>query len=198
MIEVAYPVGGAVIDAYPVWAYWLGGILLLLANVVCWAANCFTLPGNWGIVALAGVFALLLPEQETGLGMSWWAVGGLVALALLGELLELIARAAGAAKLGASRRSILLSILGAMIGSIVGAVIGVPVPVVGPIIAALGGGSLGAFAGAYLGETWKGRADLEKLSISKAALIGRLLGTVGKLMAGIVMVAYATVESFWL
>jgi uncharacterized protein YqgC (DUF456 family) len=176
--------------------YWLGGILLLLANLACWVANFFSLPGNWGSVALAALFAILLPEQENGLGMSWWAVGGLVALAALGELLELVAGAAGAAKLGASRRSVVLSMFGAMIGSIGGAFIGVPLPIVGPIIAALGGGALGAFAGAYLGETWKGRANLERLSISKAALVGRLLGTVGKLMAGIAMVAYATLESF--
>lgn len=44
--------------------------------------------------------------------MRWWAVGGLVALAGLGELLELLAGAAGAAKLGASRRSIVMSMLG--------------------------------------------------------------------------------------
>jgi len=186
-----------VIDAPPFWAYFLAGSLLLLGNVVCWIATCFSLPGNWGIVSLAVFYAVLLPEQENGLGMSWWAVGGLVALAGLGELLELIAGAAGAAKLGASRRSIVLSIFGAMLGSVAGAFIGVPVPIVGPLLAALGGGALGAFVGAYLGETWNGRADREKLSISMAALVGRLLGTVGKLVAGIAMVAYATVESFW-
>lgn len=186
------------VDVPAFWVYWLGGmLLLLLANAACWIATCFNLPGNWGIVALAALFAVLLPEQENGLGMSWWAVGVLAVLAGLGELLELIAGAAGAAKLGASRRSIVLSMFGAMLGSIVGAVIGVPVPIVGPIIAALGGGALGAFAGAYLGETWKGRADQEKLSISKAALIGRLLGTVGKLAAGMVMVVYAAIDSFW-
>lgn len=185
-------------DAPPTWVYWLGGILLLLANVTCLVGTFFTLPGNLGIVALAALCAVFLPEQENGLGMSWWAVGGLLALAGLGELLELIAGAAGAAKLGASRRSIAMSMVGAMVGSILGAFVGVPVPLVGPIIAALGGGAIGAFAGAYLGESWKGRDHLEKLSISKAALVGRLLGTVGKLVMGIVMVGYATVESFWL
>ena len=182
----------------PIWVYWVGGILFLLANVGCWVATFFTLPGNWGIVVLAALCAVLLPEQDNGLGISWWAVGGLAALAGLGELLELIAGAAGAAKLGASRRSIVLSMLGAMVGSIAGAVIGVPVPLIGPIVAALGGAAVGTFAGAYLGETWKGRGHPEKLSISKAALVGRLLGTAGKLVTGIVMVAYATAESFWL
>ncbi len=187
----------AVIDAAPLWVYWLGGIVLLLANVACWVATFFTLPGNWGIVLLAALFVVLIPEQENGLGLNWWEVGVLVALAGLGELLELIAGAAGAAKHGASRRAILLSMVGAMVGSIVGAFLGVPVPFVGPIIAALGGGSFGAFVGAYLGETWNGRTNAEKLSISQAALVGRLLGTFGKLVAGVAMVTYATVAFFW-
>ncbi len=183
---------------YPAtWIYWLCCILLLLANVACWVATFFTLPGNWVIVALAALFAFFLPEQENGLGISWWAVGGLALLAGIGELLEFAAGAAGAAKQGASRRSMALSLVGAAVGSIGGAIVGVPIPIVGPIIAALGGGAAGAFAGAYLGETWKGRAGDEKLSISKAALVGRLLGTVGKLLVGIAMVAYATVESLW-
>ncbi|MFO1006540.1 MAG: DUF456 family protein [Planctomycetaceae bacterium] len=187
-----------VFDAAPLWVYWFGGIVLLLANVACWVATFFTLPGNWGIVLLAALFVVLIPEQENGLGLNWWEVGVLVALAGLGELLELIAGAAGAAKHGASRRAILLSMVGAMVGSIAGAFVGVPVPFVGPIIAALGGGALGTFAGAYLGETWNGRANAEKLSISQAALVGRLLGTFGKLVAGGAMVIYATVAFFWL
>jgi uncharacterized protein YqgC (DUF456 family) len=177
--------------------YWLGSLLLLMANVACWIATFFLLPGNWGIVAFAALSAFLLPEQESGLGVSWWAVAGLTALALVGELLEFAAGAFGAARQGASRRSLVLSLAGAILGTIAGALIGVPIPVIGPILAALGGGAAGAFAGAYLGETWKGRSDSEKLAISKAALVGRLLGTVGKLAVGLVMVIYATVESLW-
>ena len=184
-------------NAAPVWVYWLVGIVLLLSNVACWVATFFTLPGNWGIALLAALVVVLLPEQQNGLGMNWWEVGVLIALAGVGELLELIAGAAGAAKYGASRRAILLSMLGAMLGSIAGAFMGVPVPVVGPIIAALGGGALGGFVGAYLGETGKGRANHEKLSISKAALVGRLLGTFAKLGAGVAMLIYATVAFFW-
>lgn len=182
----------------PTWVYWLGSLLLLLANIACWVATFVMLPGNWGIVVLAALFAFLLPEQENGLGVSWWAVGGVTGLAVVGELVEFAAGAAGAARQGASRRSLALSLIGAMAGSLGGALLGVPIPVVGPIVAALGGGALGAFAGAYLGETWKGRSGDDRLSISKAALVGRLLGTVGKLLVGIAMVAYVTVESLWI
>lgn len=110
---------------------------------------------------------VLLPELENGLGLNWWAVGVLVALAGVGELLELIA---GAAKYGTSRRAILLSMFSAMVGSIVGALVRIPVLFVGPIIAALGDGALGAFGGAYLGETWEGRVNLENSRLVRPPL----------------------------
>lgn len=181
---------------YPAdWIYWVCLSLLLLANVGCWAASFFMMPGNWVMVGLAALCAVFLPEQPDGLGISWWAVLGLAALAGLGELIELAAGAAGAAKQGASRRSMFLSLLGAVVGSIAGAIIGIPIPIVGPVVAALGGAGAGAFLGAYLGETWKGRSGEERMNISKGALVGRLLGTVGKLMLGSVMVVYVTFET---
>lgn len=179
----------------PDWVYWVCLTLMLLANVGCWAASFFMLPGNWVMVGLAALCAFLLPEQDGGLGVSWWAVLVLAVLAGLGELIEFAAGAAGAAKEGASRRAMILSLLGAVVGSVAGAVIGIPIPFVGPIVAALGGAAAGAFAGAYLGETWKGRTSEERMNVSKGALIGRLLGTVGKLMVGSVMVVYITFES---
>ncbi len=178
------------------WIYWVCLSLLLLANVACWAVSFFMLPGNWVMVGLAAGCAFFLPEQEGGLGISWWAVLVLALLAGLGELIEFAAGAAGAAKEGASRRAMILSLVGAIIGSICGAIIGVPIiPVVGSVVFALGGAAAGAFLGAFLGETWKGRSGEERMNISKGALVGRLLGTVGKRNVGSVMVVYITFES---
>ncbi len=88
-----------------------------------------------------------------------------------------------------------LSLLGAIAGSVFGAIIGVPIPVAGPIVGALGGGCVGAFAGAYGGEVWKGTASQESVSIGKAAMLGRLLGTMGKMAVGAIAVAMATIDS---
>jgi uncharacterized protein YqgC (DUF456 family) len=129
--------------------------------------------------------------------MSWWTVGILAGLAVAGEVVEFVAGAAGAARQGASRRSIVLSLVGTIVGSIVGAIIGIPIPLIGPLIAALGGGAVGAFAGAYLGETWKGRSSDQSLSVSKAAVIGRLLGTLGKLAVGALMVVVVAIDGFF-
>lgn len=176
--------------------YYFWAILLVLGNLGALTATAFAMPGNWIIVGLTALFAWLM-HDGTGAGISWYAVGGLVALATLGEIVEFAAGAAGVARSGGSRRGMVLAIAGAMFGSVIGVVVGIPIPLVGSLVAAVGGGALGAFVGAYLGESWKGRADDQRLVISKAAFIGRLLGTVGKLGIGAVMVVVAAADAFF-
>lgn len=177
-----------------VW-YYLAALLLLVVNVSCWTATVFSLPGNWGIVLATLLFALFLNDDAAGRGLHLGTLGTIVGLALLGEIIEMFAGAAGAAKKGGSRRGMVLAMFGAMAGSIGGTALGTPLPVFGPILGALGGGAAGAFLGAYVGETWKGRKTEDRLAISTAALVGRLLGTVCKLLVGVVMVVIATVDS---
>ncbi len=180
------------------WIYHTVGVLLVVANVAAWVATFFMLPGTWVIVGLMALAAWFLPEAEgRTLGVSWWEVVILAALAGLGELVEFASGAAGAQKVGASRRSVALSLIGAAVGSIGGAVVGFPVPVVGPIIAAVLGGGAGAFGGAYLGEAWKGRTHGERVAVGQMAFVGRVLGTVGKLGVGLLMVVVAATV-FWL
>ena len=180
----------------PTWFYLCLAVPTVLLAAACWVSTLFTLPGNPAILALAAAWAWLMPKGEYGMGFSWGTVAVLGALVALGELIEFAAGAAGAKKEGGSRRGMALSIAGAMAGSLAGAAVGVPVPFAGPLIGAVGGGAAGAFGGAYLGETWKGRTSGEALQIGKGALIGRLLGTGGKLACGAVMVAILGVMTF--
>lgn len=180
----------------PVAWYYVWASLLLIVNLCAWVSTLFTIPGNWIIVVATALFAFFVRPDDAH-GVSWWCVGGLVALAAAGEAIELLAGAAGAKKHGGSRRGMLLAIAGAMAGSLLGATFGSTIPVLGTIIGAVGGGCVGAFAGAYLGETWKGRSPEELTAISSAALVGRLFGTVGKLVTGLLMVVIATVDSLW-
>ena len=175
-------------------------ILLVIAALVAWLSTLLTLPGNWLIAALAAGFAWAFPvgaaaaEADNGPGLSWTVVGALVCLAGLGELVEFVAGSAGAARQGASRRALALSLLAAMIGSLLGAIVVSPLlPVIGTLLGAVLGGAAGAFGGAYLGEWWKGRAAPERLSVGSGALVGRLLGTMAKFLVGAVMVAVLTV-----
>jgi uncharacterized protein YqgC (DUF456 family) len=116
---------------------------------------------------------------------------------VIGELVEFGAGAAGAAKQGASRRGVALSILGAIVGSVVGLAIGAPIPVLGSFIMALVGGAAGAFAGAYLGEAWKGRPEDQRVAAGRGAFVGRIWGTVGKLAVGAIMLAILTWDAFF-
>jgi uncharacterized protein YqgC (DUF456 family) len=178
------------------WMYYVWATLLLVVCLASWCLNLFALPGNWGIVAAAALFAFAFAGREDR-GIGWWAVGSLVALAALGEVIEFAAGAAGAAKLGGSRRGMALAVVGTFVGSIAGALALAPVPVVGSIVGAVGGGALGAFGGAYLGEIWKGRTSDESLEIGTAAMIGRILGTAGKVAVGAAMVVIATAAAFF-
>ena len=118
-------------------------------------------------------------------------------MAAVGEVLEFAAGAAGAAKQGASRRAVALSLVGALVGSIGGVMVGAPVPVLGSFVMALVGGAAGAFAGAYLGETWKGRAEHERIAAGQGAFVGKIWGTLGKLACGAVIVALVAVDAFF-
>lgn len=178
------------------WAYYLWALLLVAGCAVAWLLNLVALPGNWIVLGGAALFAWLLPENG-GRGVTWTAVAVLFGLAILGEVIEFAAGAAGAAKQGASRRAIALSMVGAILGSIAGLAIGAPVLIIGSFIMALLGGAVGAFAGAYLGETWKGRGEPERTAAGRGAFFGRIWGTVGKLAVGAVMLAIVAFDVFF-
>ena len=128
--------------------------------------------------------------------LTWSTVGVLIVLAIVGEIVEFGAGAAGAAKQGASRRGIVLSILGAMVGSFTGLAIGAPIPILGSFVMAVLGGAVGAFVGAYTGEAWKGRSEAERMAVGRGAFSGRLWGTVGKLAVGAIMLAIVAWDAF--
>lgn len=173
---------------------YLAACVLLLANLLAWTATLFLLPGNWVMVAFAIVYAMFLPATIEP-RLSWQICLVVTLLAVVGELVEFIAGAAGTRKKGGSSKSAILSIVGAFVGSLAGAMAGVPIPVIGSAVAAVVGGALGAFAGAYLGE--HGKTEFERIEIGKGALVGRLAGTAGKLAVGAVMLVLLTLDSFF-
>ena len=178
----------------PYFWYYFWALLLIAGNLGALAGTMFALPGNWVIVGLTALFAWLVRGPD-GLAIGWWGVGVLLGLAIVGEIVEFAAGAAGAAKSGGSRRGMVLALGGSLLGSIIGVAVGSPIPIAGPLLGAVGGGAAGAFAGAYLGEAWKGRHEDHRMAVSKAAFVGRLLGTVGKLTVGAVMVVVAAADA---
>jgi len=173
--------------------YWLWVSLLIALNSAAVLSNLFLLPGNWVMTGMLGIFLL---ASDFGHGPTWIVVGICVALAGVGELLELAMGSAKAAKKGASRRAMLISVGLSFVCSIAGTFV-IPIPIVGGVIGAILGAAAGAFAGAWLGEAWKGTEPALRTEIGNAAMIGRLLGMFAK---GIVGVAIFVVQlvSFWL
>jgi uncharacterized protein YqgC (DUF456 family) len=182
----------------PTWVYHLCGLLLLAANGAACVATFLLLPGTWVIFGLALLAAWFLPEDpSSGLGFGWGEAALLGLLALLGEITELFGGAAGAKQAGTSRRSVWLSIAGAIGGTVLGLTIGLPLPLIGPIVAGLLGGGFGAFVGAYIGEAWVGRRHAERVASGRAALVGSIIGRVGKLVISVLMLMLATAV-YWL
>ncbi len=153
-----------------------------------WIMTLLGLPGNWFMLLGIAVVALLVPETWR-IDIGWWTVGALMALAVVGEILESLTVAWGTSRAGGSRRAALLALCGSIGGGIVGAVVGLPIPVIGSVVAVLLGASFGATAGAMVGESWKGRTAEQGWEVGKAAFWGRLFGTLGKIVTASVMVA---------
>lgn len=168
-------------------SYWLWAGLLIALNTVALFGNLFLLPGNWLMTGMLGIFVL---ASDFGRGPSWAVVLVCLVLSGLGEILELTMGSAKAAKKGASRRALAISMLLSFAGSIIGTFL-VPIPVVGSVVGAILGAAVGAFVGAWLGEAWKGTAHRMRTEIGTAAMVGRLLGMFAK---GIVGVAIFVVQ----
>jgi uncharacterized protein YqgC (DUF456 family) len=173
-----------------VWA-----VLFVVAVVAAWCANLLGLPGNWLIAALTVAYAWLVP-QDTRAAVGWPTVGVIAGLAVVGEVIEFAAGAAGVRKLGGSWLGALLALAGSVAGAVTGAVVGIPVPLVGPLLAALLFGGLGALVGAVVGETVRGKPLGTSLTIGRAAFRGRLVGTLAKTVVGAVMAGIAIAAVF--
>jgi len=96
------------------------------------------LPGVW-LLALAAVACQAIWPGVLG----WWVVGGAIFAAVLGEVVEFFASAAGAKAAGGSRSAALAAVGGGLEGAIAGTVF-LPVPVVGTLVGAVIGAGLGA------------------------------------------------------
>lgn len=175
MVEVFIPPALASVIA--------GAFLGLLAFVLL--LNIFSLPANWIIVALVGLWQLLWPDAH--LGVLFWI--GLLALAVLGEVLETGAQIIKARKYGCSSSGTFAGMIGAIIGAIALA------PLfwgLGALLGAIAGGGLGC----YLMEILKGRSSRDAFHAAVGTMIGRFLGTSCKIAVGAAMILF-TYHHIW-
>ena len=163
-------------------------VLLLVLNGLGVLLASMGLPGTWLI--LLGTCAVAWWRWDEGfIGIApLWI---LASLAVLGELVEFVAGALGAKRSGGS----LLGAAGAMLGGVAGGILGtffIPVPIVGSIL----GAALGAFSGALLGERMRGRELESAAAVGRGAFVGRLAGTLSKVLIGFVMWIVVAFASF--
>ena len=146
----------------------LGGVLLL---------NLITLPANWIMLGLIGLWRLLYPSPGD-MGLLFFAF--LVGLAVLCEVVEYITQGWGSKKYGSSTGGMWGGLLGAMLGALVGLsfLFGL-----GALIGAL----VGAWGGCYIVERLRGKDDAEARQAAKGALVGRFLGMLVKCTIGAIM-----------
>src|SRR6185437_15191362 len=111
---------------------YLALLLLILALVAGWGLTLFSLSGNWLIVSALALFAFFIKDAAAW-NVTWTLVGIEAGLAVLAEILELIAGALGAHRHGGSKRGAVLALVGSLVGAMLGAGLGLPIPVVGSI-----------------------------------------------------------------
>ncbi len=163
-------------------------VLLLVGAVVCWLLTWLGLFGNWILLAMAAGYEWLLPDAWHW-SLGWPVIAVLLVLAIAGEAMEFLASGIQTRRAGGSRRSAVLSLVGSVAGGVLGALVALPIPVVGSVIAALLGSVAGALLGGMAGEYSSGGQWRQSMKVGGAAATGRMLGTIGKSVAGGIMIA---------
>lgn len=169
---------------------WLYAAILLLVNGVGFFLVVLGLPGNW-LMVIAAVGVSWISRQSGPPLISNAVLWVLVGLAVLGEVVELAAGAAGSRRAGGSWRGSAGALIFGLVGGIVGT-FAIPIPVIGSVL----GACVGAFAGAMAGELRGGRSVQDAAMIGRGAFTSRLVGTVLKVAIAAVILAVATVASF--
>ena len=179
------------------WLQYVIATLFFLLGGVCVVLVVVQLPGTWMLLGLATIIEYIdtayLPDgpQQT---FGWWVLGGGLAIAVIGEIIEFVAGAAGAKKGGSSTRGM----VGALIGGIVGIFIFTPLFFFVPIFGAFLGAVLGTFVGAVIGELTGGQTTIQgTMKPAIGATIGRIVGTSSKVGIAIAMWLVLSVSAFW-
>lgn len=159
---------------WSVWEPWVVAGVMAVCVVVGWGVAILTLPGVWLMLLAASLVNWLWTPGV----YSWWTIGVCAGVALIGELLEVIASAIGAKKFGGTKTGGVGSVIGGLAGGLIGTFV-IPVPIVGTIVGSVVGAGLGAMAAerGIKGRTWE-----ESNKSAAGAAVGRLAATVIKLV----------------
>jgi uncharacterized protein len=119
----------------------------------------------------AGIWIIAGVDGYRHLGLGWLL--GIAAVGAVGMVVDLLAGALGAKRMGASSQAV----WGALIGTVIGLFFGIPGLLIGP------------FFGAVLGELSAGNSVLRSAHAGIGAWVGLMFGTLIKLVSSLMMVA---------
>jgi len=119
----------------------------------------------------AGIWIIAGVDGYRHLGLGWLL--GIAAVGAVGLVVDLLAGALGAKRMGASSQAV----WGALIGTVIRLFFGIPGLLIGP------------FFGAVLGELSAGNSVLGSAHAGVSAWVGLLFGTIIKLVSSLMMVA---------
>jgi len=119
----------------------------------------------------AGIWVIAGVDGYHHLGLGWLL--GIAAVGVVGLVVDLLAGALGAKRMGASSQAV----WGALIGTVIGLFFGIPGLLIGP------------FLGAVLGELSAGNSVLRSAHAGAGAWLGLMFGTIIKLVSSLMMVA---------
>ncbi len=165
----------------------LGWIAFGLVVIVAIALNSLGLFGNWLILGAVAAVWLLTGFEQFGL----ITLGILLALAIVGEVLEAVAASYGATVFGGSKKAFLYIAAGCILGAIGGTPL---FPIVGSLIGALIGGFAAATLYEYIVEERHAR---ESVWAGIGAALGKAGGIFAKLFVGFVMLAVTAFSYFY-
>ena len=160
-------------------------ILLLIFMFAGLLSILIGIPGTFTILGFALIYAIFTHFQIITVKLLF----GLLAIAIMGEVIEAFLGLFSARKFGASWRSLFFSVIGGFAGAIIGSIF---LPLVGTVIGAI----CGAFLGAFLPEL----AVKKKLEVSIhagfGAFLGRTAGILAKVVLGAIMIGLVAARLF--
>ncbi|MBC7834721.1 MAG: DUF456 domain-containing protein [Phycisphaerales bacterium] len=157
---------------------------VVIGAVVGVVLTMLTLPGIWVSLAIAALCWWWQPDMFEN-----WTMITAGVLALLAEVVEFAASAAGASKAGGTRKGAIGSIIGGVVGAIVAS------PLLFPIGTILGG-AVGAGIGAFVLERHKPSAEMtwkQTAKVGAGAATGRLVATILKTGFAVVVALLLTI-----
>jgi len=162
----------------------LGHILFVLVLLAGAVLTLLGIPGTLVIFADALLFSALNDWK-----LPWWFLLVLLGISVFAEVADNVIGAAGVKKYGGSSKGMMWAFVAGMIGAFAGAAVLSPVlGLVGAVVGPLVGGVLGGFAGGYWYERRAGRSVEEAKRAGVGAMLGRVAGTLLKVILAAVMV----------